>query len=113
MQGCGPTFCRSTEEVGKVEMFESDGFLFTAETTPDVSTDLSASVSRVAPLVDLADAINVTDSPNCKTRLNSLLVASEIRRSGLDIILQLTGRDRNTIALESELLGALSTIPPW
>ena len=108
MQGCGPTFCRSTEEVGEVEMFESDGFLFTAETTPDVSTDLSASVSRVAPLVDLADAINVTDSPNCKTRLNSLLVASEIRRSGLDIILQLTGRDRNTIALESELLGALS-----
>ena len=69
-------------------MFDSDDFLFTAETTPDVSTDLSASVSRVAPLVGLADAINVTDSPNCKTRLNSLLVASEIRRSGLDIILQ-------------------------
>ena len=42
------------------------------------------------------------------TRLNSLLVASEIKRSGLDVILQLTGRDRNQIALESVLLGALS-----
>jgi methylenetetrahydrofolate reductase (NADPH) len=40
--------------------------------------------------------------------LNSLLVASEIKRSGLDVILQLTGRDRNQIALESVLLGALS-----
>ena len=83
-------------------------FLFTAETTPNVSTDLGASVARVEELIGLADAVNVTDSPNCKVRLSSLLVASEIRKTGLDVILQLTGRDRNSIALESELLGALS-----
>ena len=89
-------------------MFESDKFLFTSETTPDVTTDLAASVSKVEELRAVADAVNVTDSPNCKSRLNSLLVASEIQRSGLDVILQLTGRDRNRIALESVLLGALS-----
>ena len=89
-------------------MFESQNFLFTAETTPDVSTDLAASAGRVDDLVGVADAINVTDSPNSKSRLSSLLVAAEIRRKGLDVILQLTGRDRNAIALESELLGALS-----
>ena len=89
-------------------MLEKKDFLFTTETTPDVSTDLSASSKKVEDLIGLADAVNVTDSPNCKTRLNSLLVASEIRRSGLDVILQLTGRDRNRVALESVLLGALS-----
>ena len=89
-------------------MFNTNSFIFTSETTPDVTTDLGECVSRVEDLIGLADAINVTDSPNCKSRLNSLLVAAEIKRSGLDVILQLTGRDRNQIALESVLLGALS-----
>ena len=89
-------------------MFDTNSFIFTSETTPDVTTDLGECVSHVEDLIGLADAINVTDSPNCKSRLNSLLVAAEIKRSGLDVILQLTGRDRNQIALESVLLGALS-----
>ena len=88
-------------------MFETTEFLFTAETTPGVTTDLAGSVGKVEEL-RIADAVNITDSPNYKSRLNSLLVASEIRRNGLDVILQLTGRDRNQIALESVLLGALS-----
>ena len=89
-------------------MFETTNFLFTAETTPDATTDLAGSVGKVEGLEFVADAINVTDSPNYKSRLNGLLVASEIQRSGLEVILQLTGRDRNLIALESVLLGALS-----
>ena len=63
-------------------MFETTNFLFTAETTPDVTTDLAGSVGKVEELRIVADAVNVTDSPNCKSRLNSLLVASEIKRSG-------------------------------
>ncbi len=89
-------------------MFKTTDFLFTAETTPEVSTDLAGSISKVEDLGVVADAVNVTDSPNYKSRLNGLLVASEIQRSGLDVILQLTGRDRNQVALESVLLGALS-----
>ena len=89
-------------------MFNTTDFIFTSETTPDVTTDLSGCAGQVEKLIGLADAVNVTDSPNCKSRLNSLLVASEIKRKGLDVILQLTGRDRNQIALESVLLGALS-----
>ena len=90
-------------------MFKTNDFLFTSETTPDVTTNLADSVAKVQTLVSVADAVNVTDSPNCKSRLNSLLVASEIKKTGLDVILQLTGRDRNQVALESVLLGALST----
>ena len=89
-------------------MFNTNDFIFTSETTPQVTTDLTGCVKQVDELIDIADAVNVTDSPNCTSRLNSLLVASEIKRSGLDVILQLTGRDRNQIALESVLLGALS-----
>ena len=83
-------------------------FIFTSETTPAVSTNLKQSIDMVLPLVGVADAINVTDSPNSKTRLSSLLVAAGIKELGLDVILQLTGRDRNRIAIESEVLGALS-----
>ena len=89
-------------------MFSDKELIFTAETTPDLSMDLESSVNKILPLVGLADAVNITDSPNCKTKLSSILVASEIKKKGLDVILQLTGRDRNRIAIESEIIGAAS-----
>ena len=89
-------------------MFDDRELIFTAETTPDLSMDLESSVNKIIPLVGLADAVNITDSPNCKTKLSSILVAAEIKKKGLDVILQLTGRDRNRIAIESEIIGAAS-----
>ena len=89
-------------------MFSDKELIFTAETTPDLSMDLETSVNKIIPLVGLADAVNITDSPNCKTKLSSILVAAEIKKKGLDVILQLTGRDRNRIAIESEIIGAAS-----
>ena len=89
-------------------MFNDKELIFTAETTPDLSMDLESSVKKVMPLVGFADAVNITDSPNCKTKLSSILVAAEIKKKGLDVILQLTGRDRNRIAIESEIIGAAS-----
>ena len=89
-------------------MFSDKELIFTAETTPDLSMDLESSVNKIIPLVGLADAVNITDSPNCKTKLSSILVAAEIKRKGLDVILKLTGRDRNRIAIESEIIGAAS-----
>ena len=89
-------------------MFNEKELIFTAETTPDLSMNLESSVQKIIPLIGLADAVNITDSPNCKTKLSSILVASEIKKRGLDVILQLTGRDRNRIAIESEIIGAAS-----
>ena len=83
-------------------------FIFTAETTPSVSTNLKENIQKIESLIGVADAVNVTDAPNCKPKLSSLVVAGEIQKNGLDVILQITGRDRNSIALESEILGALS-----
>ena len=87
---------------------KDESFIFTAETTPSVSTNLNESVEKISSLIVVADAVNITDATNCKTILSSLVVAGEIKKSGLDVILQITGRDRNSIALESEILGALS-----
>jgi len=89
-------------------MFSNNELIFTAETTPDLSMNLESSIKKIIPLIGLADAVNITDSPNCKTKLSSILVASEIKKKGLDVILQLTGRDRNRIAIESEIIGAAS-----
>ena len=50
-------------------MFSDKELIFTAETTPDLSMDLESSVNKIIPLVGLADAVNITDSPNCKTCL--------------------------------------------
>ena len=91
-------------------MFSDKELIFTAETTPDLSMDLGSSISKIIPLIGLADAVNITDSPNCKTKLSSILVAAEIKKRGLDVILQLTGRDRNRIAIESEIIGAASIV---
>ena len=87
---------------------KDESFIFTAETTPSVSTNLNESVEKISSLIGVADAVNITDAPNCKTKLSSLVVAGEIKKNGLDVVLQITGRDRNSIALESEILGALS-----
>ena len=46
-------------------MFGDKELIFTAETTPDLSMDLESSVNKIIPLVGLADAVNITDSPNC------------------------------------------------
>ena len=85
-------------------MFSDKELIFTAETTPDLSMDLESSVNKIIPLVGLADAVNITDSPNCKTKLSSILVAAEIKKKGLDVILQLTGRDRTGLLLNLKLL---------
>ena len=81
-------------------------FVFTAETSPPDSTVKSEITDRVSCLKDLADAINVTDGASAKSHLSSLVVSSIIKDFGIEPIMQLTTRDRNRIALQSDLLGA-------
>lgn len=54
-----------------------------------------------------ADLINVADSPLARSRMSALAMAHLIRRdAGIDVLLHVSCRDRNAIALSSELLGA-------
>ena len=85
---------------------KSKEFVFTAETSPPDSTVRSEITDRVLCLKDLADAINVTDGASAKSHLSSLVVSSIIKDIEIEPILQLTTRDRNRIAIQSDLLGA-------
>jgi methylenetetrahydrofolate reductase (NADPH) len=81
-------------------------FVMTAEVTPPLSSDPADLMKRAAPLKGLADAVNVTDGAGARAHLESTVAAHLLLTHGLEPILQLTGRDRNRIALQSQLVGA-------
>ena len=81
-------------------------FVLTAEVTPPLSSDPADLMRRAAPLKGLADAVNVTDGAGARAHLESTVAAHLLAQNGIEPILQLTGRDRNRIALQSQLVGA-------
>ena len=81
-------------------------FVFTAETTPPDSSNKDTLLNTIKPLKDIADAINVTDSPGAKVHMSALTAAIILAQNGIDPILQLTVRDRNRLALQGDLVGA-------
>jgi len=81
-------------------------FVLTAEVTPPVSADRNDLLAKARPLKGLADAVNVTDGAGARAHLSALTAATLLNEAGLEPILQLTCRDRNRIALQSDLLGA-------
>src|SRR6185312_10324887 len=84
----------------------TDKFVITAEIAPPVSCDAADLLAKAAPLKGLADAVNVTDGAGARAHMGSVAAASILLRNGIEPILQLTCRDRNRIALQSELMGA-------
>ncbi|MGD0505098.1 MAG: methylenetetrahydrofolate reductase [Steroidobacteraceae bacterium] len=81
-------------------------FALTAEITPPASSDLSELLAKAAPLKGVADAVNVTDGAGARPHLDSTVAAVALLNEGIEPILQVTCRDRNRIALQSQLLGA-------
>ena len=86
----------------------SGQFVVTAEITPPVSTDPAEFLRRAVPLKGLATAVNVTDGAGAKVHLSSLATAHFLVQSGIEPIFQMTCRDRNRLALQGDLLGAVS-----
>src|SRR5271155_5549993 len=87
-------------------ILEEGQFAVTAEITPPASSDLADLLAKAVPLKGLADAVNVTDGAGARAHLESTVAASVLLENGIEPILQLTCRDRNRIALQSQLLGA-------
>jgi methylenetetrahydrofolate reductase (NADPH) len=88
------------------ERLTSGRFVVTAEVVPPVTCDPEALVAKVRPLKGLADAVNVTDGAGARVHMGSLAAAALLVEAGVEPILQLTCRDRNRIALQSDLLAA-------
>lgn len=81
-------------------------FVLTVEVTPPVSADRHELIAKAAPLKGLADAVNVTDGAGARSHLSAVTAAAMLLETGIEPILQLTCRDRNRIALQSDLIGA-------
>src|SRR5712691_6344727 len=87
-------------------MIVGGSFVVTAELTPPVSSDPAEFIDQALVLRGLVTAVNVTDGAGSRAHLSSLAASHFLVRNGIEPILQLTCRDRNRIALQSELLGA-------
>ncbi len=87
-------------------LFEEGKFVVTAEVAPPKGTDI-AEVEEVAQLLKgRVDAANVTDQQSSVMRLGSMAVCHILKEKGLEPIFQMTCRDRNRLALQSDLLSA-------
>jgi len=89
-----------------LELFESGKFVVTAEIGPPKGVDIEAMMEDAELLRDKVDAINVTDQQSSVMRLGSLAVCHLLKRRGIEPVFQITCRDRNRIALQSDLLSA-------
>jgi methylenetetrahydrofolate reductase (NADPH) len=83
-------------------------FVVTAELPPPVATDAEAFIARALPLKGLATAVNVTDGAGARPHMSSLAAAHFLLSAGIEPILQMACRDKNRLALQSELLGAVA-----
>jgi len=81
-------------------------FAITAEIAPPVSCDAADLRRKAENLKGLADAVNVTDGAGARATMSALAAATILIGMGIEPILQLTCRDKNRIALQSELMGA-------
>jgi len=81
-------------------------FVMTAELVPPVSCDARDLLRKAVELKGFADAVNVTDGAGARAHMSALAAAGIVIGAGLEPILQITCRDKNRIALQSEMMGA-------
>jgi methylenetetrahydrofolate reductase (NADPH) len=80
-------------------------FVVTAELTPPKGVDLTELFAKAEMLKPHVDAINLTDSPRARMTVEPKAVGHLLLDRGIEPIIQITARDRNRIAIQSDLLG--------
>jgi methylenetetrahydrofolate reductase (NADPH) len=88
------------------KILEAGHFVVTVEVGPPMGSNPDVIRKKAAILHGVADAYNVTDNQTAVVRMSSIAGAKILLEEGLEPIMQMTVRDRNRIALQSDLLGA-------
>jgi methylenetetrahydrofolate reductase (NADPH) len=88
------------------EALKSGKFVVTTEIGPPKGVDIEEMLGDAELLRGRVDAINVTDQQSSVMRLGSLATCRLLKERGLEPVFQMTCRDRNRIALQSDLLSA-------
>lgn len=88
------------------EKIRSGKFIVTSEIAPPKGIDIKSVMEGAELIKDRVDAINVTDLQSSVMRAGSLAMCRLLKEKGMEPILQVTCRDRNRLALQSDLLSA-------
>jgi 5,10-methylenetetrahydrofolate reductase len=88
------------------DVLKSGKFAITAEIGPPKGVDIHEMLEDAELMRGKVDAINVTDQQSSVMSLGSLAVSRLLKEKGLEPVFQMTCRDRNRIALQSDLLSA-------
>ena len=88
------------------ELFDNGQFVVTAEVGPPKGIHLDHLVEEAKTYLSGITAVNVTDNQSSVMRTSTLATCAMLKNAGLTPIYQATCRDRNRIALHSDLLGA-------
>jgi methylenetetrahydrofolate reductase (NADPH) len=88
------------------EILNSGDFAITAEIPPPISAGPLELEAKIDLLKGSVHAINLTDNAGANAHMSSLAAASIVLNKGIDPIYQITCRDRNRLAIQSDLMGA-------
>jgi 5,10-methylenetetrahydrofolate reductase len=81
-------------------------FAVTVEIGPPMDCNADVVLEKARLLKGIADAFNITDNQTGVVRLSSIASGVLIKREGLEPVMQMTCRDRNRLAIQSDILGA-------
>ena len=100
---------KTTRTPSKLQkVLEAGHLAVTSECGPPRGSDPEAITKKAEMIKDHVDAINITDNQTSVTRLCSLAACIHLKLMGLEPVLQMVVRDRNRIAIQSDILGAAS-----
>lgn len=86
----------------------SKEFIITAEVTPPKGGNPARMLEVARLLKDRVHGVNITDGSRAVLRMSSIAACVLLQREGIEPICQMTGRDRNSLALQADLMGAYS-----
>jgi len=90
------------------QVLDSGQFAVTAEIGPPKHSSAEGIRHHAEMMRDYVDATNITDNQTAIVRMSSIAAGAHVLNSGIEPIIQMTCRDRNRIAMQSDLLGAYS-----
>ena len=95
------------EEKSRLQrLFETGEFVVTGEVGPPMGADAEHVLHAAEVLNSTIDAVNVTDNQTSILRMSSIAASLLVQQKGMEAVVQMTCRDRNRIAIQSDLLGA-------
>jgi methylenetetrahydrofolate reductase (NADPH) len=89
-------------------ILESGVFAVTAELGPPKGTNTEVVDRKMGLLSGVCDAVNLTDNQTAIVRLSSVATAALLCNKGLEPVMQMTCRDRNRLAIQADIFGAVA-----